>query len=91
MKHDYDCVTNQNNPYACSCGAFDADPVYSPTHYKWLPVEAIEITELFSFRVGNCLKYLLRHEHKGSPLQDLKKARWYLDREIAFREQQLEN
>lgn len=60
-----------------------------PPHYQWLPngVEVIDITELFGFRLGNVLKYILRHEHKGKPLEDLKKARFYLDREIAALEQ----
>ena len=62
------------------------DPVNSPGHYKWLPVEAIEITEHFSFTLGNALKYILRADHKGKPIEDLKKARWYLDREIRRRE-----
>lgn len=62
------------------------DPVSSPEHYRWLPVETIEITEHFSFTLGNVLKYVMRADHKGKPLEDLKKARWYLDREIARRE-----
>lgn len=62
------------------------DPVNSPDHYRWLPIETIEITEHFSFTLGNVLKYVMRADHKGKPLEDLKKARWYLDREIARRE-----
>lgn len=60
----------------------EPDNVNSPGHYTWLPVEAIEITERFDFCVGNALKYLLRHQHKGNPVEDLKKARWYIDRAI---------
>lgn len=65
-----------------------ADPVNNPAHYKWLPngTEVIDITENFDFLVGNVLKYILRAEHKGKPLEDMKKARWYLDRAIARRE-----
>ena len=61
-----------------------ADLVNEPPHYRWLPngVEAIDITENFNFNLGNCLKYVIRSRHKGAHLQDLKKARWYLDREI---------
>lgn len=66
-----------------------ADPVNHPDHYRWLPVEAIEITELFGFRLGNTLKYILRADHKGQPLQDLKKALWYLEREISAREKSM--
>lgn len=64
----------------------EADPVDSPPHYTWLPVEAIEITELFGFRLGNVLKYVMRADHKGKPLEDLKKALWYLQREVDARE-----
>lgn len=40
-----------------------------------------------SFCLGNVVKYLWRADEKGSDLQDLKKAAWYLAREIARREQ----
>lgn len=55
-----------------------------PKHYRPGPFEAINVIEAwgFGFNLGNCLKYLARHTLKGSPLEDLKKARWYLDREI---------
>jgi len=61
-----------------------ADPVNHPTHYKSHPsgVEAIQITEHENFCIGSVFKYLLRRKYKGKELQDLKKARWYLDKEI---------
>lgn len=62
-----------------------SDPVNHPSHYMWLPVEVIEITEHLNFCLGNVIKYTLRADHKGKPLEDLKKARWYLDREIQRR------
>ena len=65
------------------------DNINHPQHYKQLPVEVIEITKHFDFLLGNVLKYVLRHEHKGKPLEDLKKARWYLDRAITEREGEL--
>jgi hypothetical protein len=46
-------------------------------------VEVIEITECLSFTLGNVVKYVCRADFKGNKLQDLKKARWYLEREIA--------
>lgn len=60
------------------------DMVNEPPHYRWLPmgIEAIDITELFNFNLGNALKYVLRSKHKGQEIEDLKKARWYIDREI---------
>lgn len=55
------------------------DPI-NPNHYKTGGVECIELTEMFSFTVGNAVKYLWRAGRKGDLLQDLKKARWYLRR-----------
>jgi hypothetical protein len=34
------------------------------------------------FNDGNAIKYIARHKHKGKPLEDLKKARWYIERLI---------
>ncbi|MGV9693351.1 DUF3310 domain-containing protein [Streptomyces sp. NPDC003444] len=64
------------------------DPVDHPSHYTWLPngVEVIDITSHFNFALGNALKYIMRSEHKNDALEDLKKARWYLDYEIKQRE-----
>ena len=66
----------------------EPDPVNHPDHYTWLKngVEVIDITENFNFLLGNVLKYVMRADHKGKPLEDLKKAVWYLEREIANRE-----
>ncbi len=60
------------------------DNVNHPEHYKSHPsgVEAIQITEHENFCIGSVFKYLLRRKYKGKELQDLKKARWYLDKEI---------
>ena len=64
----------------------DEDLVNNPGHYADGPVpgiECIEVTRWFNFACGNAIKYIWRHDYKGNPLQDLKKARWYLDDEIA--------
>ena len=58
------------------------DEVNSPKHYTQFPVEVIEITENLNFCLGNVVKYVCRADFKNNRLQDLKKARWYLDREI---------
>jgi hypothetical protein len=60
------------------------DPVDHPKHYRSHPsgVECIAITEHMSFLRGNAIKYLWRADHKNG-LEDLRKARWYLQREIA--------
>jgi hypothetical protein len=62
-----------------------ARAVIEPAHYKAGGIEAIDVIEAFGlgFRLGNCIKYILRAGRKGPSLEDLKKARWYLDREIA--------
>ena len=61
------------------------DPVNHPKHYTEHPsgVECIEITEHMNFCVGNAIKYLWRAGLKGEQVEDLRKARWYIDREIA--------
>jgi hypothetical protein len=55
-----------------------------PPHYNAHPsgVEAIVVVEHMTFNVGNAVKYLWRAGHKGDLLQDLKKAQWYVAREI---------
>ena len=60
------------------------DPVNHPKHYTSHPsgVECIQVTEHMNFCVGNAIKYLWRAGEKGNHLEDLKKARWYIDREI---------
>ena len=65
-----------------------ADPVDHPAHYNDHPsgVECITVTEHYNFNVGNAIKYLWRAGLKGDAVEDLKKARWYLDREISNRE-----
>lgn len=54
-----------------------------PQHYNE-GVEAIEVIESWdlNFHVGNVIKYMLRAPFKGEQVQDLEKAKWYLDRHI---------
>lgn len=65
--------------------------VNHPNHYggKHNPYEAIKIIEAWEldFHLGNVVKYISRAGKKDDELQELKKARWYLDRKI----QNLEN
>lgn len=58
--------------------------VNHPKHYNNHPsgVEAIEICEWLPFNLGNAVKYLMRCEDKGTYLDDVKKAKWYVMREI---------
>lgn len=59
------------------------DTVNKPKHYNSHPsgVQCIEVTEHHNFNVGNAIKYLWRSELKNG-LEDLKKAQWYINREI---------
>ena len=63
-------------------------PVDAPAHYTSHPsgIECITITEHLNFNMGNAIKYVFRADYKGKPMEDLKKARWYIDREITRRE-----
>jgi hypothetical protein len=61
------------------CSAVD-----HPSHYnQYSGVEAVDIAEQMPFNLGNVIKYIFRCEHKGKKIEDLKKASWYLNREIA--------
>lgn len=66
-----------------------ADPVNHPQHYGGdTTYETIKVIEAWGlgFSIGNCVKYLSRAGKKGPALEDLRKARFYLDREIAAAE-----
>jgi len=62
----------------------------TPSHYRQHPsgIQAITITEGFSFNLGNVVKYVWRSDHKNG-IEDLEKALWYLAREIDRRKAQL--
>ena len=61
------------------------DPVNHPEHYKVGGIETIDFIESkeLGYNLGNVVKYITRSDHKGNKLQDLQKAQWYLNREIA--------
>lgn len=62
------------------------DIVNKPPHYRNHPsgVECIQITEHMNFCLGNAMKYIWRAGDKHeTPIEDLKKAKWYIEREIA--------
>lgn len=62
--------------------------INNPPHYTSHPsgVECIQVTEHMGFCVGNAIKYLWRADEKWDALEDLKKAKWYVEREIEKRE-----
>ncbi|TIN82694.1 DUF3310 domain-containing protein [Mesorhizobium sp.] len=67
-----------------------ADAVNHPPHYTAHPsgVECITIVEHMGFCLGNAIKYIWRADLKGNAIEDLEKARFYLDREIEKRRAQ---
>jgi len=60
------------------------DIVNHPAHYKVGGIETIDFIEAkqLNYHLGNVVKYITRADHKGSRLENLKKAEWYLKREI---------
>ena len=60
------------------------DMVNNPPHYKSGGIETIDFIEAkeLNYRLGNVVKYVTRADHKGDRMEDLKKALWYLQREI---------
>ena len=64
------------------------DNVNNPKHYTSHPsgIECIQITEHMGFNLGNALKYIWRCDLKKDATEDLKKAIWYIERELKRRE-----
>ena len=64
---------------------FETDPVDHPAHYKVGGIETIDFIEAkkLNYNIGNVVKYLTRADYKGNKLEDLRKAQWYLTREIS--------
>ena len=67
---------------------FTASNVDHPSHYNAHPsgIKCIDVVRHMSFNVGNAMKYLWRADQKGAPIEDLKKAAWYVADEIQMRE-----
>lgn len=61
------------------------DPVNHPAHYTAGGIETIDFIEAkkLGYNLGNVVKYITRSGLKGNKLEDLRKAQWYLSREIA--------
>lgn len=65
--------------------AFTQDDINHPAHYNMGRIEVIDAIESWQlpYHLGNVVKYVARAAYKGDRLKDLKKAAWYLSREIA--------
>ena len=63
------------------------DAVSHPAHYTDHPsgIECIQVTEHMGFNLGNAIKYIWRCDLKLDAIEDLKKAQWYLERELIKR------
>ena len=72
-----------------NCIIKQCDDINHPSHYTQGAIEVIDYIEdkKLGYRLGNVVKYVSRAGHKGDAIKDLKKARWYLNREIEKREQ----
>lgn len=66
-------------------GTASVDMVNHPPHYTQGKIEVLDFIEdqQLNFKRGQVVKYVCRAEHKGTEIQDLKKAQFYLNREIA--------
>lgn len=76
----------------------EEDKVNNPSHYASGSIECIDAMLSAFGKEGvmwfchlNAFKYLWRADKKGNELEDLKKARWYLDKEIALKESLVKN
>ena len=69
---------NKNNE------TISTDKVNHPGHYNTGTIEVIEVIEdwKLNFNLGNAIKYIGRCEHKNNKEEDIKKAIWYLEREL---------
>ena len=58
--------------------------VDNPSHYNQGEIEVIDVIEGLgvNYHLGNAIKYIARCNHKGSKIEDLRKAIWYINREI---------
>lgn len=82
-------IAEDDEGYDLSDHMEDVDNVNNPDHYNTGSIECIEYLKdnmswegFTGYLEGNCKKYLHRWRYKAKPLEDLKKARWYLDRLI---------
>jgi hypothetical protein len=65
----------------------EKEQVNHPDHYNSNPsgIECITVAEHMGFNLGNALKYIWRADFKEDAEKDLKKAIWYIDRELSRR------
>jgi len=68
----------------------DKEKVNHPSHYNQGQIEVIDYIENIgmgeNFCAGNAIKYISRYKYKEKPLEDLRKAKWYVERLISYYE-----
>lgn len=85
---------SDDRPVCPECVAQDSDPVNHPAHYTNGAIECIDALEAATVNkrgieavcTANAIKYLWRYESKGGA-EDVRKARWYIDRLLAALEE----
>lgn len=84
LHYKYLCENDRNCPPMPVSKETKVEKVNHPLHYNQGKYEAIDVIEDWelNFNLGNCVKYISRCNHKGNKLEDLKKALWYLEREV---------
>lgn len=62
----------------------ETNNVNHPSHYNQGKYEVIDVIEdwKLNFNLGNAIKYIARCPFKRNKLEDLEKAKWYIEREI---------
>jgi|SRR5688500_18853844 len=76
--------TKRDRPVPTDARAPTVEAINHPPHYTKAKIEPIDVIEQWALphHLACTVKYLARYRYKGAPLEDLKKARWYLDRWI---------
>lgn len=69
------------------------DAIEKPAHYNQSSIQPVDVIENWrlGYHLGNVVKYVCRHQYKNNPVEDLKKASWYLEREIKRLEREEQN
>ena len=83
-KIDLPVTDDEINSLVDRLAGVTAEAVDHPEHYNQGAFETIDVIEDWglNFNVGNAVKYISRYEHKNNPKEDLRKAIWYLNREL---------
>ena len=88
MRHDSFMKKMAEEEQAGKVAWGNVDMVNSPPHYNQTGIECIHAISAATgdgfkyYLQGNIMKYLWRFDYKDKPLEDLKKAQWYLDKLI---------